>query len=90
MKKLFERIEDLVNLIEGLPLRNYAAPDAVQDVARKLQGEDADIRAAEFVREGWPLPGDHHYKYGYGILLLKGTSNNDEFFVGLIAGASRR
>jgi hypothetical protein len=75
MKK--ERILALLKLIEGLPLRQYTAPDAVEDFARRLGITDdkkmQDI--ANGVRLGVEvgLPGDigGYYLYGHGILLRK-------------------
>jgi hypothetical protein len=84
--KLVREIEDIIDLIEGLPLHNYEAPSAVQDVARALaepsKGDTSDFTAmaAEIVWAGVtvPVPGGvktpfspRGYCYGQGILLQK-------------------
>jgi len=83
-KKLVKEIEDLIDLIEGLPLHDYAAPSAVQDIARWFaQNSDgrstiSDSDIAGIVRLGVLLevPGgaktpfsSRGYCYGHGILL---------------------
>jgi hypothetical protein len=74
MKK--ERIVALLKLIEGLPLRRYEAPDAVEDFTRRVGITDdkkmQDIAKAVRLGVEVRMPGDiDYYLYGYGILLRK-------------------
>jgi hypothetical protein len=74
MKK--ERILALLKLIEGLPLRQYEAPDAVEDFTRRLGiTDDKEMQEiAKIVRLGVEIgiPGETGgYLYGHGILLRK-------------------
>ena len=74
MKK--ERILALLKLIEALPLRQYEAPDAVEDFTRRLGITDdkkmQDIANAVRLGVEIRLPGEMGgYLYGYGILLRK-------------------
>jgi hypothetical protein len=59
----------------GLPLRQYTAPDAVEDFARRLKDDKKMQDIANAVRLGVEvgLPGDigGYYLYGHGILLRK-------------------
>ena len=67
MKK--KDMSDLLKLIERLPLRSYAAPDAVQDLARRLAiPEDEAAKIVELQVE-CRMPDDDVYLYGYGVLL---------------------